>query len=351
MVDSSKQLVLVTGATGYLAGFVIKDLLQSGYRVRGTVRKVADKQKYEHLIKLPGASSETLEFVEADLSKHEGWEEACKGCAFVMHVASPVLIDVPKNYMELIVNPAVEGTRNVLNAALKAGVKKVVVTSSLAAIEPGPKKAVPGVILDESYWADYETANPYEKSKYAAEKEAWRIYEENKDKIEVAVINPGFVVGPVMSKNVSASPTMIIRIMNNSMPGIPKLSVPFVDVRDVARAHVLALENPNATGKRFILAAKTIWMLEAAQILAKEFEPQGFKIPTKTLGKCPIYIASLWDPQARLLLNYIGYHIRVNNQRSIDVLGLKYTDVEESLKTMAYALIEVGTVKDKRKKN
>ena len=350
MVEPSKQLVLVTGATGYLAGYVVKDLLQSGYRVRGTVRKVADKQKYEHLIKLPGASSETLEFVEADLSKHEGWEEACKGCAFVMHVASPVPLEIPKNYMELIVKPAVEGVRNVLTAAIKAGVKKVVMTSSIAAIDPGPKKAVPGVILDERYWADYETANPYEKSKYAAEKEAWKIYEENKDKIELAVINPGFIIGPVMSKNVAASPMMIIRMMNNDLPGIPKMIVPVVDVRDVARAHVLALENPNATGNRFILASKSYWMLEVAQVLEKEFKPQGFKIPTRTIGKCPLHLASLWDRQVRLMMNYIGYEMRVNNQKSIDVLGIKYTDAEESIKAMAYALIEIGTVKDMRKK-
>jgi len=350
MVESVKKLVLVSGASGYLAGYVIKDLLESGYRVRGTVRKLADKSKYEHLLSLPGASPETLEFCEAELTTPQGWEEACKGCEFVMHVASPLLLNIPKDYQNELIKPAVEGTKNVLAAALKAGVKKVVVTSSIAAVDPGPKKAVPGEIINESHWADFETANPYEKSKYAAEREVWKFYEEHKDKMEIATVNPGFIIGPVMSKKAAASPTLIIRIMNNNMPGIPKMSFPFVDVRDVARAHILALENPNANGKRHILAAKTLWLLEAAEILKKEFEPQGFTIPTRAIGKCPLQFAGVFDPQVKLIINYIGYSLQVDNTRSTEVLGLKYHEADESLKAMGYALIDIGLVEDKRKK-
>ena len=349
-MESSKSWVLVTGATGYLAGYVIKELLEANYRVRGSVRKLADKQKYAHLFKLPKASPDTLDFVEAELSNTECWEAACKDCLYVIHVAFPLLLKTPKDPVKEIIQPAVQGTINVLNAALKAGVKKVVVTSSSSTVHSGHGDKTNEMIFNETIWSNIEFCTPYEKGKMLAEKEAWKFYEANKDKIEVSVIIPGYIIGPVLSKNVAASPTLVIRILKNEMPGLPVLSFPFVDVRDVAHAHVLAMENPNATGKRFLIANKTLLIEEVAKILKKEFANKGYKIPTRKVGKCPLKFAALFDSEVRLVLDYVGKFYRIDNSKSVEVLGMKYIGIEESLIEMAYSLIEHGIVPKKSPK-
>lgn len=347
MESNRKGLVLVTGATGYISGHMIRVLLEANYRVRGTVRKVADKSKYEYLLKLPGVSAETLEFVEADLLKPDSWESACVGCDYVMHLASPFVIKAPKNEDELI-KPAVEGTLSVLNAALKAGVKKVVVTSSIAAVATGYGKEADSKTFNESDWSIIANCPAYQKSKTLAEKAVWEFHEQNKSKIQIAVINPGFVVGPSDSVNSFASADLILSIMNNSVPGFPRICMSLVDVRDVAKAHLLALENPNSDGKRYILTGTCLWFQEIIQILKEEFGPLGYKFPTRTIGTWLLTIGSWFDRSLKDLLPIVGIPLKVDNSLSKQELGMQYIDAKQSLIDMGHSLINNGLVKQKQ---
>jgi len=182
----------------------------------------------------------------------------------------------------------------VFEAAIRHGVKKIVITSSIAAIFPGHKP--PKNHFNEEDWSVLEESPAYEKSKHLAEKEAWRIYEQNKDKIMMTIINPGMVLGPPWLNSDFTSSYVIKRIIMNDIPGIPKVSFPIVDVRDVALAHVNALERLEETnGKRYIMVASTHWMMDACNILRQEFEPQGYKIPSMSVPKCPLVLASWFD--------------------------------------------------------
>ena len=346
----SNTLVLVTGASGYVAGHAIKVLLEAGYKVRGTVRKVADTKKYDYLRSLPGASPETLQFVEADLTDTKGWDEACTGCTYLMHVASPFPPGSVKNEKLQLIKPAVDGTLIVLEAALRAGIKKAVVTSSVAAIAYGHKRErYAEAPLSEKDWSDATKIEGYMKSKTLAEQAVWSFHEKNKDKMEIATINPTFIIGPFLSKNVFTSADIIQQLLTGKMPGIPKLLMGVVDVRDVARAHLLALENPNSNGNRYLLSEKTMWILDVAHILQNEFKPQGYKVTTNTIGKCPLRLFSLVNKQAKSILKYTGLSYKLDNSKSINELGMIYMPTEKSIVEMAYCMIDMGTVKDKRK--
>ena len=346
MEGTNDRLVLVSGATGYVAGHVIRVLLEANYKVKGTVRKLSDKKKYQHLLNLPGAEG-NLTLVEADLLQPEGWEPACKDCQYVMHVASPFPSKPPKDAQKEVIQPAVNGTVNVLNAALKAGVKKVVVTSSIVAVMTGHQKDEDP--LTEAIWSDPNQGGAYEKSKLLAEKAVWDFYKANQGKIEIAVVNPGLVLGPAMAHSDFTSGEILMKLMRNQVPGIPKLSFSIVDVREVATAHLAALENPKSDGKRHILVAKTLWMEEIAQILQKEFNKQGFNIKCKPIGKCPLKFVSVFDCQVKMLLPMIGVFWRFDNSRSKEDLGIQYTDAEKTIIDMAYTLIDFGIVPDARK--
>ena len=206
----SNSLVLVTGASGFLAGHVIKVLLEAGYKVRGTVRKVADAKKYEYLRNLPGATPETLQFVEADLTDTKGWDDACTGCTYLMHVASPFPSGAVKNEKLELIKPAVDGTLIVLEAALKAGIKKAIVTSSCAAVSYGhDRERYAGAPFTEKDWSELANIEGYIKSKTLAEQAAWSFHGKHKDKLEIATINPAFIVGPFLSKNAFSSAELI----------------------------------------------------------------------------------------------------------------------------------------------
>lgn len=343
------RLVLVTGATGFVAGHVIKVLLEAKYHVRGTVRKVADTKKYEHLQNLPGATPETLQFVECDLNSTRGWDEACKGCTYLMHVASPFPATAVKNEELELIKPAVEGTLIALEAAVKAGIKKAVVTSSCAAISYGHKAERYITSFSEKDWSDLTGVKGYEKSKTLAEKAVWDFHAKHGDKIEIATINPALILGPTLSKNTFTSGDIIEKMLKGDYPALPKVSIGVVDVRDVATAHLLALENPKSNGQRYLLSEKTLWFGDIGQILGAEFKKYGYKIPSTVVGKCPVWMMSIFDKQAKLILDSIGIFYRFDNSKSVNELGIKYRPIETSLVEMGYSLIECGSVPNKLK--
>lgn len=344
------RLVLVTGATGFVAGQVIKNLLASKYHVRGTVRSVSDTKKHEHLRNLPGATSETLQLVEADLTSTKGWEEVCKGCTSLMHVASPFPLKPVKNEELELMKPAVEGTRIVLDSALKAGIKKAIVTSSTAAVVYGRKpEEYSTTIFSEQHWSVLENIKGYERSKTLAEKAVWDFHSKHQGQMEIATVNPSFIVGPALSKNTFTSGDLIERLLKGEVPALPEMSVGVVDVRDVAKAHLLALENPKSDGNRYLLVERTLWFSEIAQILDKEFRQYGYKIPSRVVGKWPIWFVSLFNKQVRSALDRVGIYYKYDNSKSLNELGLQYTPIEKSIIDMAYSLIETGRVPDKIK--
>eukprot|EP01017_Pseudomicrothorax_dubius_P050966 TRINITY_DN9734_c0_g1_i1.p1 TRINITY_DN9734_c0_g1~~TRINITY_DN9734_c0_g1_i1.p1 ORF type:complete len:347 (+),score=101.92 TRINITY_DN9734_c0_g1_i1:120-1160(+) len=345
-MERSQERVLVSGASGFVAGQVIQLLLSKDYLVRGTVRSTKDQKKLQPIYDILPEKRDNLELVEADLLNEASWMAACKDVDYVMHVASPFPLESPKDENELI-RPAVLGTKAVLEAALANGVKKVVVTSSVAAIMD-PK--APPKVFTEADWPVVDRIQPYEKSKYHAEKAVWAFYEEHKDKIQIAVVNPGFILGPPFCKSGFSSGDLIIQIMTKKLAVIPDIAFACVDVRQVAEAHYKAMILPSSNGKRHILSGGTHTVEELVGILRAEFEKYGYSFPSMKVGFCPMKLASLFDPKIKGILDYVGKRITLDNSRSVTELGIEYYKLDKTLIDMVYKLLELGLLEDKRKK-
>jgi nucleoside-diphosphate-sugar epimerase len=289
-----------------------------------------------------------LVYVAADLTREEGWDEAVRGCRYVLHTASPFPSFTPKDEMELI-RPAVEGTRRVLAAAARTGTRRVVLTSSMAAIEGGQDKT--GKVLDESDWTDVTTAGAYQKSKTLAERAAWDFISspESGRRLELAVINPSYVQGPVLDEEYQGtSLEMVVRLLSGKAPGCARLNYGIVDVRDVASAHLAAMTTPDAAGKRFCCTAGSLWMHDMALILDRHFRSRGFRIPTNKIPDFMVRLVGLFDPTARDVVKSLGSTRQVNTERIRQVLGWDTFPLETTIVEMAESLIELGIVKPKK---
>jgi dihydroflavonol-4-reductase len=324
--------VLVTGANGFIASQLIADLLAAGHRVRGTVRSLG--KGTEQLRALPGAA-ERLELVAAELLTDGAFDAAMKGVTHVVHAASPYSMNVADPQRDLV-DPAVKGTRNVLMAAHRAGaVERVVLTSSMAAItdEPGSDR-----VLTEADWNVKSTLsrNPYYLSKTLAEKEGWRIVEEEKTRFDLVVINPFVVVGPSIAPSLNASNQIFVDMLKGVYPGIMSLTWGMVDVRDVARAHQLALETPTAKG-RYLCAAETISMREVVGLLRESGYGEGTKLPSMgmdhVLGDALVKLTSHFQPSGigSYLRTHVGRVPRFDHGKIERELGLSFRPVRQSI--------------------
>jgi len=273
----SAKPVCVTGATGFIAAHIVHALLARGYRVRGTVRSPHGKADLSFLSSLPGAA-ERLELVKGDLLDAKNWDAAVAGCEYVMHTASPYQIDVADPQRNLV-DPAVRGTRHVLDACLWAGVKRVVLTSSMAAVTDEPDSRH---VLTEADWNTKSSLNrnPYYFSKVLAEREAWKMVTREKAPFELVVINPYLVLGPSLSPGANYSTQIFVNLANGAYPAIPALTWGCVDVRDVAEAHVRAMENASASG-RYLCVNENISVAEMT-VLMREFGVRG-RIPSRRM--------------------------------------------------------------------
>ncbi len=334
----TKPTVLVTGGTGYIGAWIVKELLEKGYHVRMTLRNKARTDKYEFLINLAEESLGTLDLWEADLLHEGSFDEAARGADAVIHVASPFILRIKDARKELL-DPALLGTRNVLNAATKSDtVKKVVLTSSVAAVH-GDTIDLQKLGLKEFNEEQFNTSSsathqPYSYSKVIAEKEAWKLAE-NQDQWKLVVINPSFVMGPPLG---GASDSESINFMKDMLKGkfffgAPDLYFGFVDVRDVAHAHILALENENTSG-RHILAERTMSVIDLAAMVKKLY-PGKFRLP---LGKAPkpllMLIGGLFGVTSKFVKQNVGYPIKYNTTRSTRDLGLTYRNLEDTVREM-----------------
>ena len=341
-------IVLVTGASGFIATHIVQQLLNKGNtRVRGTVRSLKNEDKIKPLYDLVPDAQYPLELVEADLNNEESWKEAVQGCSYVYHVASPFPSGTPTDENEII-KPAVNGTLNVFKAIVAAGgVRRVVLTSSIAAIT-----GVGDASYTEKDWAPVEEQlGAYQKSKALAEKAAWNFLTELEEdkKFELAVVNPGIVIGPLLSAGAkdSTSTASILKLLNNEIPALVDVNFNVVDVRDVAAAHIAAMEVSEAVGNRHILVGATISMKEMSNIIANEFKPQGYRIPSFVMPKFGVWVYKAFDPSARLIYPMIGKMSTYANDRMRDVLGIQPENVSKSIIDTCYNLIELGIVPKK----
>jgi dihydroflavonol-4-reductase len=350
MSSTQPETVLVTGASGYIAGHCIEDLLRHGYAVRGTVRDVAATAKVAHLTALAAELDGTLDFVAASLNADEGWDDAVAGCALVLHVASPNPPAVPRDENEVI-RPAVDGTLRVLRAAAASDtVRRVVLTSSTAAVATGHTKPKVGPYTEDD-WSIAENSPAYEKSKTLAERAAWRFLEElpEERRFELVAVNPGLVLGPLQRRPELATSTEVVhRLLNRSMPAVPQLGFAVVDVRDLAAAHRLALESPKAPGNRYICAGPHTWMQDMARTLATEFNPQGFRVPTGRLPYAALWLAARFDPTLRLALKFVGRSNEFSSDKARGELGWTMRPVAETVRDTGRSLVEHGLARPRR---
>jgi dihydroflavonol-4-reductase len=328
-----KERVFVSGASGFIASGVVERLLESGYRVRGSVRSVKKSASYEHLKALPGAG-ERLEMVEADLLAPGAFDVVVRECDYVLHTASPYVLDA-KDPAKDLVEPAVRGTRSMLEACAKApGVRRVVVTSSMAAVtdEPDGDK-----VLTEDDWNDKSslTRNPYYYSKTLAEREAWTFAEKEKPSFDVVVVNPFLVIGPSMTSAINTSNQLFVDMVKGTYPGIMNLTWGIVDVRDVADAHVRAMTTKGAKG-RYICAAETIPMRRTVELLAASGW-KNTKLPKMgmdcAIGDYAAKLGSYFQPKGvgSYLRTHVGRVPRFDNGKIQRELGVKFRPVEDSI--------------------
>ncbi|MEV0338296.1 aldehyde reductase [Nocardia sp. NPDC050713] len=335
--------VLVTGATGFVAGHVIAELLEHGYRVRATVRDLASTGKRAHLVELARRLGADLEFVAADLDHDTGWAEAVAGCAYVLHVASPFPSYVPDDERELV-EPAVQGTLRVLRAAAaEPGVRRVVLTSSVAAIAYGHDV---DEVRTEADWSVVERIPPYQKSKTLAERAAWDFVRglPAERGLELAAVNPGMILGPLQHPATSTSHEPIRRLLARDVPGSIRTGWTPVDVRDLAVAHRLAMELPQAAGNRYICAADALWMGELAKILADEYNPRGLRVPTRVLPDWLIRFIARFDKGLRLVVPVLGRTESVSADKARRELGWTMRPVRETVLDTAESLLSFGIV-------
>jgi nucleoside-diphosphate-sugar epimerase len=337
--------VLVTGGSGFIGSHCIVQLLNAGHDVRTTVRNLNREAEVRALLKQGGIADtgDRLSFCAADLERGAGWPEAVAGCDYVLHVASPFPPAVPKDENELIV-PAREGALRVLRAARDAGVKRVVLTSSYAAIGYGA--AARTTPYTEEDWTDPDKADPYPKSKTLAERAAWDFIAAEGGALELSVVNPVGVFGPVLGPDYSTSVMLVQRLMDGAVPGCPRLWFGCVDVRDVADLHIRAMTEPAAKGERFLaVAGDFMSMLDMSKALRAALGPAASKAPTRELPDFAVRLFSLLDPAVKQILPELGKRKNASNEKARRLLGWTPRSNEESLVATGRSLMELGLLK------
>ena len=340
MSESSRQTVLVSGGSGFLGGWCVIELLRRGYDVRTTVRSLSREPQVRAAVGSQVDPGDRLTVLAADLTSDDGWAEAVAGCDYVLHVASPFPPAQPKDADELIV-PAREGTLRVLRAALDAGVKRTVVTSSVAAIRLAD--GTPDRPLDETDWTDPDAPGltPYVRSKTIAEQAAWELVRERGEEDRLAVVNPAAIIGPALSDDVSYSLQTVQRLLEG-MPGVPRLGFSLVDVRDVADLEIRAMTTPEAGGERFIAADRYLWMGEIGEVLRARLGDAAAKVPTRKVPNLVVRAMSLFDPGIRSVVSGLGKRTELSSEKARTKLGWTPRPVDDSIAETAESLIRHG---------
>jgi dihydroflavonol-4-reductase len=337
------KTVLITGVSGFIAKHCAVELLNAGCRVRGTVRSAGRTAEVKETL-AKHADISRLEFAEADLESDDGWDEALRGCTHVLHIASPFPAGQPKDE-QVLIRPAVQGTLRVLRAAKTAGVERLVQTSSTVAVQYGhPRdRTAP---FTEADWTvvDAPGVTPYAKSKTLAERAARDFVNEEGSGLHYSSINPGFVLGPTLDADLSASAQFIEMFLQGKYPGAPRLSFPCVDVRDVARMHRLALEADVPSDGRYLCVAECIWIIDIARAIKSELGKAARKVPSRVLPDWVVKLVGLFDPAARQFVPELGREVRMDNTLTREALPMTFIPAGEAAAAMARSLIELKVV-------
>lgn len=337
--------VLVTGGTGFVGAHIILQLLEKGFNVKTTLRSINSKNKVIDTLKTNGITSfGNLAFVEADLSKDDHWDEAMEGCDYVLSVASPVFMTIPKDENEAI-RPAVEGIIRILKAARNAGVKRVVMTSNFGAV--GFSNKNPDTVTTEVDWTDpnEKGLSIYEKSKLLAERAAWDFIKKEGGNLGFTTINPVAIWGPTLSAHISGSFVILEHLLAGK--AIPHLPLNIVDVRDVADLHIRAMTNPDASGQRFIASADgQISMPEIAALLRNKRPGVAKKVSTKTIPDRFLYLAALFNKEAGEAALLLRVNRNVSNEKAKKILGWKpIANNEEVVLASIDSMVKFGIIK------
>jgi len=341
-------MVLLTGSSGYIGKHITLQLLNKGYEVRASIRSLAKSDEVRsavlpHLIDSSNLDSR-LTFVELDLERDSGWDSALNGVDVLMHTASPFPLGSPKDENDLI-RPAVEGTLRALRAAKNAGVNRVILTSSIAAIY-GRDLPSGSLGYDETMWTDVEHPvgrGAYTKSKTLAEQAAWNFIKNDAPEISLTTINPVLVLGAPLDKNFGSSISLVERVLKGSDPMLPDLKFAIVDVRDVAKMHVDAIKNENTKGERIISSSETRSFVEIAKFL-KSIYPTS-KVRTLQAPTPVIRLLSLFDGSIKSILPQLGKPMNVSGAKAQHLLGINFIPADVSIKESADYLIENGFIK------
>ena len=339
-----RGLVLVTGGSGYFAGYCIAQLLSDDWRVRTTVRNLARAEETRATIGKIAADAGGIEFVAADLNSDAGWADAVAGADYVLHVASPVPAVDPKSDDELV-RPARDGTLRILKASRDAGVKRVVMTSSISAIAYG--RGVREEPFTEADWTDEtnrEDSAPYDRSKTIAERAAWAWLKGEGGALELVTVNPGLVLGPVLGSDFSASLEAVKKLLDGSVPALPHFGFSLVDVRDIAQLHALAMTSPAAAGQRFIGSCDFYWMKDIAKILKQGLGDRARKVPSISIPNFVVRLFAIFDPVVRGRLYELGKRRVVSSDKARRVLGWTTRPVPETILDTAKSLQAQGLV-------
>jgi nucleoside-diphosphate-sugar epimerase len=343
--EAQMSTVLVTGGSGFIGAHCILQLLEAGHQVRTTVRDLKREADVLAMLKVGGAEpGNRLTFFAADLERDSGWDSAAAGCDYVLHVASPFPMTVPQHEDDLII-PAREGALRVLRAARGADVKRVVLTSSFAAIGYGLKQQPAS--FDETSWTDLSgPVAPYPKSKTLAERAAWEFMAREGGSLELSVVNPVGVFGPVLGRDYSTSILIVQRLMDGSLPGCPQVYFGIVDVRDVAALHIRAMTDPSAKGERFLaVSGNCLSILDIAKILKARLGAAARKVPARQLPNWLVRLAAMRDRSIRQILPELGKVKNASHEKATRLLGWQPRSSEDAILATAESLIRLRLLK------
>jgi len=343
--SNNNTTVLVTGGSGFIAAHCMLQLIQAGYKVKTTVRSLSREGEVREMLRHGGVEAgDRLSFIEADLSKDEGWTDAVAGCTYVIHPASPTPLKGFKHEDEMII-PAREGVLRVLRAARDAGVKRVVLTSAFGAVGFGHK---PGrEPYNETDWTPInDTVPAYQKSKTLSELAAWDFIKTEGGKLELSVVNPVAVAGPILGADYSHSISIIQNMLYGKMPGCPRINTGFVDVRDVADLHLRAMTDPAANGERFLaIAGESLWMVDVAKILKRRMGDKAEKIKARNIPNWVIRLSAAKDPVAKEILPMLDRNMNATSEKATRLLGWKPRSAEDAIVATAESLFQFGIIK------
>ncbi len=337
--------VMVTGGSGFIGSHTIVQLLNAGHVVRTSVRDLAREAQVRAMVKAGGADADgALSLVQADLQKEAGWAQAVVGCEYVLHVASPFPLGAPRHEDDLIL-PAREGALRVLRAARDAGVRRVVLTSSFAAVGYGHKnRRAP---YDERDWTNLGAPlSAYVKSKTLAERAAWDYIARDGGSLELAVVNPTAVFGPVLGADFSTSIQILKSMLDGGIPANPRLQFGVVDVRDVADLHLRAMTNPAAKGERFLaLAGEAMSLAQIARVLRDNLGALAARVPTREVPDWLVRLSALRNAAVREILPQLGQQKSASNEKARRLLGWQPRSNEEAILATAHSLQKLGLLK------